>query len=114
MAGGWMVLVGQGDETGLVGRVVLDALGEDLHVVDLGGALGTDGCGRGPAGLHVDHRGHGAQRRFPGDGGKVCAQVIPALGEGLGMRVDYLHRFRGHAGRSDQIVVDGDHYFVSD
>ena len=60
MSGAGVVVVGQDDEAGLVGGVVLDAAGEDLDGVDFGGAAGADGGGGHSGGQHIRYGGDGA------------------------------------------------------
>ena len=78
---------GHEDEPGLVLRVVLDVLGQDLEAVALGGEPRRDGALAGAAGL-AQHPGRvrGRVGRTLLGPGQLPGQVLLALGQGVGIR----------------------------
>ena len=87
--GGGRVLVADHQEAGGVALLVLDALGQDRHPVDLGGRLAGDG--RRPGLSRRQARGLGVAGHGDALGlGQVAVEPAAALGQGLLVGVDGL------------------------
>ena len=94
--------------------IVLDAGGENLGSIELGGPAWGDRGGRHIRGHRLFNCFCSAERGSEFGVRQVLLQVSPALTQGLRMRIDALHRSQHHAGLHHQVVHDVKGQFLAD
>ena len=107
------------DEPGLVVRMVLDGLDQDLQSVEAGGQTGGDGGRRpvGQGGVALAEEAGGVGRRVGRDGHGVGERPVEeptALGRGHRDRGDTFDVGQSGPGRGHEVQVDVEHHLTLD